>query len=121
MILGIAISAVGMQEAVDAFGRPLEGLSWLLLPLGAGLYLLGLACFRRALAGPGSWPQLRLAGAAAMLLVAAPARWVGGWAALSLTAALLLGLLIAESSGSSRRRSSTKGSTAPGRQPKVDA
>ncbi|MDH6135669.1 low temperature requirement protein LtrA [Kitasatospora sp. MAA4] len=102
MILGIAVSAVGMQEAVDAFDRPLEGLRWLLLPLGAGLYLLGLACFRRALAGPGSWPQLRLAGAAAMLLVAPAGRWVGGWAALALTAGLLLGLLITESAWGKR-------------------
>ncbi|WP_051967282.1 low temperature requirement protein A [Kitasatospora mediocidica] len=100
MILGIAVTAVGMQEAVDSFGEPLRGLRWLLLPLGAGLYLLGLACFRRALAGRGSWPRLRLAGAGAMVLVAPAARWVGGWAALALTAALLLGLLVIESARS---------------------
>ncbi|WP_370078667.1 low temperature requirement protein A [Streptacidiphilus sp. MAP12-16] len=95
MILGIAVSAVGMQEAIGSFDRPLEGLRWLLLSLGAGLYLLGLACFHRVLAG--SWPWLRLAGVVAMALAAPAALWVGGWLALALTTTLLVALLLTES------------------------
>ncbi|WP_280717087.1 low temperature requirement protein A [Kitasatospora sp. MAP5-34] len=94
MILGIAVTAVGMQEAIDSFDGPMHGLPAGLLPLGAALFLFGLAYFRRSLAG--TWPVARLLGAVAVAVGAPVARWGGGWQALAVTTAVLVGLVLAE-------------------------
>jgi low temperature requirement protein LtrA len=92
LIFGIAVSAVGMQEAIDSFVHPLHGLSAGLLPLGAALYLVGMACFHRSLAG--EWPTARLVTAAAVAGCAlAATHWAGGGVALGVTAAVLIGLV----------------------------
>jgi low temperature requirement protein LtrA len=94
MILGIAVTAVGMQKAIDSFDAPLHGLPIGLLPLGAALFLAGLACFHRTLAG--TWPAARLVGAVAVGVAAPAARWVGGWAALAVTTAVLVCLVLVD-------------------------
>jgi low temperature requirement protein LtrA len=92
LIFGIAVTAVGMQKALDSFGHPLHGLPAVLLPLGVGLFLVGMACFHRALAG--AWPLPRLAAAVAIAAAGVPAlRWSGGGTALAMTTALLVGLV----------------------------
>ncbi|MEY9850204.1 low temperature requirement protein LtrA [Streptacidiphilus sp. BW17] len=95
VIFGIALSAVGMQEAIDAFTEPLHGLPAAMLPLGTALYLVGLAYFHWTLAG--RWPVPRLVAAAAVLAAGVPALlWSGGCAALAATAGLLIGLILWE-------------------------
>jgi low temperature requirement protein LtrA len=95
LIWGIAVAAVGMQKAIDSFTGPLRGLPAGLLPLGVGLYLLGLAIFHRSLSG--RWPVARVVSAAALPAVALPASLLAGGAA-GLVAALLilLALVVAE-------------------------
>ncbi|MBF9068631.1 low temperature requirement protein A [Streptacidiphilus fuscans] len=95
VVFGIAVSAVGMQEAIDAFTEPLHGLPAAMLPLGTALYLGGLAYFHWTLAG--RWPVPRLAAAVVVLAAGVPAlRWSGGCAGLAVTAALLVGLILWE-------------------------
>ncbi|WP_052440913.1 low temperature requirement protein A [Streptacidiphilus anmyonensis] len=92
LVFGIAVTAVGMQKALDSFTSPLHGLAAVLLPLGVGLFLVGMACFHRALAG--DWPLRRLVAAVVVAAVGVPAlRWSGGGAALAATTALLVGLV----------------------------
>ncbi|GAA1905466.1 low temperature requirement protein A [Streptantibioticus ferralitis] len=93
MILGIAVTAVGMQKAINSFDTPLHGLPSGLLPLGAALFLAGLAAFHRALAR--TWPVARLVAAVAVGVAAPAARWVGGWLALAATTAVLVCLVLA--------------------------
>ncbi|MEU1629919.1 low temperature requirement protein A [Streptomyces sp. NPDC020096] len=93
MILGIAVAAVGMQKAINSFDTPLHGLPLGLLPLGAALFLVGLASFHRTLAG--TWPVARLVGAIAVGVAVPAARWVGGWLALAVTTAVLVCLVLA--------------------------
>lgn len=96
IILGIAVAAVGMEKAIDEFEHPAHHLPALLLPLGITLYLLGLACFHRTLAG--SWPLARLVAApAAAALIAAAALRSSGAAALATAALVLLALIVWES------------------------
>ncbi|MDF3289684.1 low temperature requirement protein A [Streptomyces silvisoli] len=94
MIFGIAVTAVGMQKAINSFDTPLRGLPLGMLPLGAALFLAGLAYFHRVLAG--TWPVSRLVGAVAVGIGVPAARWVGGWLALTVTTAVLVGLVVAE-------------------------
>ncbi len=94
MILGIAVTAVGMQKAINSFDSPLHGLPAGLLPLGAALFLFGLAYFHRTLAG--TWPVPRLLGAVAVGIGAPVARWGGGWQTLAVTTAVLTVLVLAE-------------------------
>lgn len=95
IILGVAVAAVGMEEAIGSFGHASQGLRAALLPLGICLYCVGLAWFHRTLAGNWAWPRL-----AAALVVAATvtpaARWVGGAAALAIAALDLLALIVWE-------------------------
>lgn len=95
IILGVAVAAVGMEEAIGSFGHASHGLRAALLPLGICLYCVGLAWFHRTLAGNWPWPRL-----AAALVVAATvtpaARWVGGAAALAIAALDLLALIVWE-------------------------
>ncbi|QMU77368.1 low temperature requirement protein A [Streptacidiphilus sp. PB12-B1b] len=96
MILGIAVTAVGMQKTIESFDVPLGGLQVGLLPLGASIFLLGLACFHRALAG--AWSGSRLAAAVVVAAAGVPAAaWGSGWLALAATTAVLVGLVRAES------------------------
>ncbi|WP_370149249.1 low temperature requirement protein A [Streptacidiphilus sp. EB129] len=96
IILGIAVAAVGMEKAIDEFHQPSHHLPGLLLPLGISLYLLGLACFHRTLAG--DWPLARLVAAlAATALVAPAALWSSGATALTTAALVLLALIVWES------------------------
>ncbi|MEY9842571.1 low temperature requirement protein A [Streptacidiphilus sp. EB103A] len=91
IILGIAVAAVGMEKAIDEFHHPSHHLSALLLPLGISLYLFGLACFHRTLAG--TWPAARLTAAlAAAALVTPAAVRTSGAAALATAALVLLAL-----------------------------
>lgn len=96
IILGIAVAAVGMEKAIDEFHHPSHHLSALLLPLGISLYLFGLACFHRTLAG--TWPAARLTAvlAAAALVTPAAVR-TSGAAALATAALVLLVLNACES------------------------
>lgn len=94
MILGIAVSAVGMQEAINSFDAPLRGLPAGLLSLGSALFLLGLAYFHRVLAG--RWPWPRLVGALAVAAGVPAARWGGGWQALVVTTGVLVCLVLVE-------------------------
>ncbi|WP_329575416.1 low temperature requirement protein A [Kitasatospora sp. NBC_01250] len=92
IIFGIVVAAVGMQKAIDEFLRPSHHLAALLLPLGTALYLSGLACFHRALAG--SWPLPRiLAALATAALVTPAALWNSGAAALATAVLALLALI----------------------------
>jgi len=93
IILGIAVAAVGMEKAIDEFLHPSRGLAALLLPLGMFLYLFGLACFHRTLAG--NWPAARLVAALAAAALVTPAALLGSGAAALTTAALVLLALIA--------------------------
>ena len=96
IILGIAVAAVGMEKAIDEFHHPSHHLSALLLPLGISLYLFGLACFHRTLAG--TWPAARLTAVlAAAALVAPAAVRTSGAAALATAALVLLVLNACES------------------------
>ncbi|WP_344445779.1 low temperature requirement protein A [Kitasatospora nipponensis] len=92
MIFGIAVTAVGMQEAVTSFTTPLHGLPAGLLALGMALFLVGLAYFHRTLAG--SWSGTRLVGAVAVALTVPAARWVGGWLALVVALAVMVLLIL---------------------------
>ncbi|MBC3840792.1 low temperature requirement protein A [Streptacidiphilus sp. 4-A2] len=92
IILGIAVAAVGMQKSIGEFHQASHQLAALLLPLGTFLYLLGLACFHRTLAG--NWPRARLAAAlAAAALVTSAALWGSGAAALAAAVLVLLALI----------------------------
>ena len=96
VILGIAVTAVGMQKTIESFDTPLRGLQVGLLPLGAAVFLAGLSAFRLALAG--SWSGIRAAGAAVVAAAGIPAAaWGGGWQALTVTTAVLVGLVSTES------------------------
>ncbi|SEM57405.1 low temperature requirement protein A [Streptacidiphilus jiangxiensis] len=107
LIFGIAVSAVGMQQAIDAFRHPLHGLPAVLLPLGVALYLAGMSAFHRVLSG--DWPVRRLVTAAAVLAAGIPAlRLAGGGTALAVTTALLVGLVAWE------RRPRVPGLRSPG-------
>ncbi|MFI9270868.1 low temperature requirement protein A [Kitasatospora sp. NPDC052896] len=98
MIFGIAVAAVGMQEAIRHFERPLHGTSALLLPVGTVLFLLGLGLFHRSLSGV--WQPARLSAAAGVAALGLPAAcWVGGAAALTATAVPLLALILWERDG----------------------
>jgi len=109
IILGIAVAAVGMQEAIDEFHRASHQFPALLLPLGISLYLFGLACFHCTLAG--DWPQARLAAAlSAAALVTPAAIRLSGAAALSASALVLLALIVWES-----RQARSTGPAAPTR------
>lgn len=55
IILGVAVAAVGMEHAIESFDHESHGLPAVLLPLGIGLYLIGLAWFHRTLAA--GWPR----------------------------------------------------------------
>ncbi|WP_370098992.1 low temperature requirement protein A [Streptacidiphilus sp. MAP12-20] len=101
LVFGIAVSAVGMQEAIDSFAHPLHGLPSVLLPLGVVLFLVGLACFHRVLAG--NWPAARLVTAVAVAAVGVAAlRWAGGGVALGVTAAVLIALVAWEQTAAMR-------------------
>jgi low temperature requirement protein LtrA len=96
IILGIAVTAVGMEKAIDEFRHPSHHLPALLLPLGASLYLLGLACFHRTLAD--NWPTARLTAAFATVALVTPAAiWSSGAAGLATAALVLLALIAWES------------------------
>ncbi|MBY8885130.1 low temperature requirement protein A [Streptomyces sp. PTM05] len=94
MILGVVVTSVGMQKAIDSFGVSSHGLAAWFVPLGLALYLLGLACFRRTLSG--GWPVSRLLGAVAVCSAGPVALWGAGWAALALATAVLVCLLLAD-------------------------
>ncbi|WP_198042249.1 low temperature requirement protein A [Kitasatospora azatica] len=95
MVFGIAVAAVGMQEAIVSFGEPLHGTAAGLLPLGSALFLVGLACFRRSLSG--NWPTARLVAAVGVAGAGlAAAQWAGGAALLAVNGVLLLGLILWE-------------------------
>jgi low temperature requirement protein LtrA len=92
LIFGIAVTAVGMQKALESFTRPLHGLPAVLLPLGVALFLVGVGCFHRVLAG--EWPLRRLLAAVVVVAAGVPAlRWSGGGTALAVTTVLLVGLV----------------------------
>jgi len=95
IIFGVAVAAVGMEEAIGSFGHSSHGLPAALLPLGICLYLVGLAWFHRTLAGNWPWPRLAAALVVAALVTPA-ARWVGGAAALAIAALILLALIVWE-------------------------
>ncbi|MFD8000674.1 low temperature requirement protein A [Streptomyces mirabilis] len=95
IVFGIAVAAVGMEKAIDAFHHASHGVPALLLPLGISLYLAGLACFHRTLAG--SWPQARLWAALAVAVLAAPAALrLSGAAELASALLVLLALILWE-------------------------
>ncbi|MCX4744029.1 low temperature requirement protein A [Kitasatospora sp. NBC_01287] len=96
IILGIVVAAVGMEKAIDEFHRAprQHDLAALLLPLGISLYLVGLACFHRALAG--DWPRARIAAALAVAALVTPAALRSGGAALAAAALVLFALILRE-------------------------
>ncbi|MFI9103261.1 low temperature requirement protein A [Streptomyces fildesensis] len=115
IILGIAVAAVGMEKAIDEFHHSSQHLAALLLPLGICLYLVGLACFHRTLAG--NWTRPRLTAVLAVAALVTPAAlWNSGAVALA-TAALVLLALIAWESGQVRRTAVGGGPAHPARDP----
>jgi low temperature requirement protein LtrA len=93
IVFGIAVTAVGMDKAVDSFYRASHGLPAALLPLGTCLFLAGLACFHRTLSG--TWPRARLWAALAVAALVTPAAlWVSGAAALASALLVLLALIM---------------------------
>lgn len=101
IVLGIAVTAVGMQKAVSSFDHAMRGLPQGLLALGMALFLAGLAYFHRTLAR--TWSRVRLLGAAGAFLSVPAARWVGGWLALASGTAVLVCLILAERPKAARR------------------
>lgn len=98
IVLGIAVAAVGMQQAITSFHHASRDLPGALLPLGTCLYLVGLACFHRTLSG--SWPVPRLWAALALAALVTPAAlWANGIAALTAGLLVLLALILWEARG----------------------
>jgi len=92
IVVGVAVTAVGLEKAMESFDEASHELSAALLPLGTCMFLLGLACFHRTLSG--DWPRARLwATLAVAALVTPAARWGSGAAAL-IAAPLVLFALI---------------------------
>ncbi|WP_157876705.1 low temperature requirement protein A [Streptomyces graminilatus] len=95
VVYGIAVAAVGMEKSIHGFHHASHGVPALLLPLGISLYLAGLACFHRALAG--TWPLARLWAALAVAALVTPAAlYLSGAAALVSALLVLLGLILWE-------------------------
>jgi low temperature requirement protein LtrA len=103
VVLGIVITAVGAQKAIDALSVPLRGLSAALLPLGAALFLLGLACFHRVMVA--AWQVSRLLAALACAAGYPAARWGGGWLALAVVTAVLALLALVDIRSASATKS----------------
>jgi low temperature requirement protein LtrA len=112
IVFGIAIAAVGMEKAIDSFHHASRGLPAALLPLGAAMFLAGLACFRWALSG--TWPRARLWAALAVAALVTPAAlWASGAVALTSALLVLLALIAWESHGPTSTRVSQAGRARP--------
>ncbi|HEV2637795.1 MAG TPA: low temperature requirement protein A [Actinocrinis sp.] len=107
VILGIAVAAVGAQKAIYSFTAQVHGWPAALLPLGVGLYLVGLGLFRYTLSG--TWPVARLvAGVVAVAAGLPAARWGGGWVVLAAMTAVLVLLVLIDSRGTRPSRGVVK-------------